>query len=290
VLDYIIHLSAEIIPVFLLAIFFSSLIDHFLPDDYFKTALNFGNEFVQVVLFSILGSLVPICTCGMIPLAIKLNKKGLSWVMLVAFLTAGNANSIPAMLISTTLGTNFVLMRFVVSILFGLLTAYALKLVVRKNYELKLESGCCGHEHDKPSFMKKLWADIKEMSVSFLPWIALAIFLAALMHEYVGDGTCCCYKNWLVPFKESFFSPFIMSVVGFPFYFCAGADVPLAKEFMALGLPFGSILTFMLAAPGINLTSLLVYKKACGFKAAFVYLFMSILVISILGVLINLFQ
>ncbi len=285
-LHYIWHISLELIPVFLIAVFFSSLIDYFLPDDFFSSTLKSKSKILQVIIAALLGSLVPICTCGMIPLAIKLKQKGLSWVMLVAFLTAGNANSIPAMILSSTLGVDFVVYRFIFSILFGILTAYFLEIVVNKDYDIQLISSCCADkDQTKPNFMKKIWLDIKEMSVSFLPWILFAIILAALMHEYL-DINSIVYKT-IEPFKDNAFSAIPMSVIGFPFYFCAGADVPLAQEFTNLMIPFGSIMTFMLAAPGVNLTSLIVYKKAAGIKASVVYILASVFVISVLGVVIK---
>ena len=294
-LEYIYHISLEILPVFLVAVFFSSLIDHFLPDDFFQKTLNQSNEFLAIAFSAVVGSLVPICTCGMIPLVIGLNKKGLNWKLLAAFLTAGNANSIPAMLLTATLSWDFVLWRFIVSVLFGMLTAYGLAFFVREDYSITLEMGCCGHDHGdcchKPKFFQKFIADLKELCFSFLPWIFLAIILAALMHQSLADGSLsmgCCFGNVIAPFKDSFLAPFLTAVIGFPFYFCAGADVPLAKELLLIPLGFGSVITFMLAAPGINLTSFLVYKKAIGIKAATIYLLTSILVISILGVIVNL--
>ena len=273
-----------------MAIFFSSLIDYFLPEDYFSKTLSSGNQLWNLILAATLGSLVPICTCGMIPLAIKLNKKGLNWMLLVAFLTAGNANSIPAMILSSTISYKIMIYRFIVSVIFGILTAYVLSLFVAKDYVLNLEENlghgecetkCC----DKPSFITKLLGDMKEMSISFLPWIFLAIFLAALMHHYVGIDSAI--NSVISPVKDSLISPFFFSIIGFPFYFCAGADVPLAQEFLNLNISFGSVLAFMLAAPGVNLTSLFVYKKAVGLKASLVYLLTSIFVLTILGIIIN---
>jgi uncharacterized membrane protein YraQ (UPF0718 family) len=224
----------------------------------------------------------------MIPLAVKLNKKGLDWMLLVAFLTAGNANSVPAMILSSTISYKFVIYRFFVSVLFGILTAYLLKVFVRKDYAIEIyDSHCHDHCCHKPSFFKKLIDDLKELSVNFLPWICLAIFFAAVMHKYISVDMLV--SNYILPFKDSFISPFILALIGFPFYFCAGSDVPLAREFLNLGLPFGSVLVFMLAAPGVNLTSFFVYKKAVGLKSSLVYLAFSIFVLTILGVLINLY-
>jgi len=57
-------------------------------------------------------------------------------------------------------------------------------------------------------------------------------------------------------------------ILAFPFYFCAGVDVPIIEEMLRLGFSGASVLSFMLAAPGTNLTSLIMYGKLFGIKAA----------------------
>ena len=95
-MTHALHLFAEISPVFLIAIIASSLIDQFISDEALSYIFDRTNDFVGILIASLIGSLIPICTCGMIPLAIKLHEKGLKWKSLTAFLVAGNASSIPS--------------------------------------------------------------------------------------------------------------------------------------------------------------------------------------------------
>ena len=87
----------------------------------------------------------------------------------------------------------------------------------------------------------------------------------------------------LEPISNPLISAALASVIAFPFYFCAGADVPLSQEFLKLGLPIGTIISFMLASPGINLTSFLVYRKAVGLKLALIFTLTSILAAVMIG-------
>ena len=117
-INHALHLFAEILPVFLIAIVASSLIDHYVSDETLQKLFGSSQGFGSVLMASFIGSLIPICTCGMIPLAIKLHEKGLKWPPLVAFLVAGNASSIPALILTAILGWELTALRFVTSVIF----------------------------------------------------------------------------------------------------------------------------------------------------------------------------
>jgi uncharacterized membrane protein YraQ (UPF0718 family) len=226
----------------------------------------------------------------MIPLTVKLHQKKLHWKTLVAFLIAGNACSVPALILTANLSWNLALIRFIASIVFGVFCAYLLGLVAGKNFGLIMHDSsenkptCCEHEH-KSSLSKQVIQDLKEMTSEFLPWILLAILLALGFEYFFGANVVA--KEILSNKTFDFASPIIASVIGFPFYFCAGADIPLSAEFLKLGVATGSVISFMLTAPGVNLTSLLVYQKAIGWKKAWIVILASIFCASVIGIFIN---
>ncbi|MDD9897738.1 MAG: permease [Candidatus Melainabacteria bacterium] len=282
-INHALHLFAEILPVFLIAIVASSLIDHYVSDETLQKIFGSSQGFGSVLMASFIGSLIPICTCGMIPLAIKLHEKGLKWPPLVAFLVAGNASSIPALILTAILGWELTALRFVTSVIFGVLVAYLLVLFAPQDFELELavahhhHDDCCAH---KKSVWQKLGQDIWEISRSFLPWIIVAVLIATYIAS-ISDTDLMA--RMLEPISNPLISAALASVIAFPFYFCAGADVPLSQEFLKLGLPIGTIISFMLASPGINLTSFLVYRKAVGLKLALIFTLTSILAAVMIG-------
>lgn len=283
-LHHALHLLAEILPVFLIAIIASSLIDYYVSDETLQRIFGSGEGFMSVLMASFIGSLIPICTCGMIPLAIKLHEKGLKWPPLVAFLVAGNASSIPALILTAIMGWQITALRFVTSVLFGILVAYLLVLLAPKDFRLDLQvqhhhhdDSCCAH---KKSVWQKLWQDILEISRSFLPWILVAVVIATYISS-ISDTALMA--QLLKPIQNPLLSAALASVIAFPFYFCAGADVPLSQEFIKLGMPIGTIISFMLASPGINLTSFLVYRKAVGLKLTIVFTLASIVAAVMIG-------
>ncbi len=295
--NHALHLLQEILPVFFIAVVASSLLDRFIPDSYIDKVFNQGNEFTNILSASFIGSLLPICTCGMIPLAIKLHEKGLHWKTLCAFLVAGNACSVTALMLTGVMGYQIIWIRLVSSILFGILVTYIIAIFAPKDFKLKLNvednhkhdtehdqvahGTCC--EHKKPIW-KEVLEDIRSMSASFLPWIILAIVIASLVSAQSSDTSLI---NIILQSDNMIISPFIASVIAFPFYFCAGADIPISQELLKMGVPLGTIVSFMLASPGVNLTSLMVYKQAIGWKQAWVLIAVSILSAAGIGIIVT---
>ncbi len=289
-INHSLQLLQEIVPVFLVAVIAASLIDRFLPDNYIEKIFNRGNEFTNILIASFLGSLLPICTCGMIPLAVKLHEKGLHWKTLCAFLVAGNACSVPALILTEVMGYEVMWIRLISSVIFGVLVTYIIAIISPQDFKLQLhakdhhesQDSCC---ENKPSLFSKILADVYSMSVSFLPWILLAIVIASLVSAQSSDTKLI---NIILQSDNIIISPFIASVIGFPFYFCAGADIPISQELFKMGVPLGTIISFMLASPGVNITSLMVYKQAIGWKQAWVLIAVSILSAAGIGIIVSL--
>ncbi len=284
------HILEEILPVFLFAVLVSSVLDQFLPENYVE---RFFKNYNLSTLFSasFLGALVPMCTCGMIPLVIKLVKRGMDWRVLAGFLVAGNACSIPALWLTTVMGYDVVLVRLLASVAYGVLVALALAALAPQNFklELKIYQGdehthesklsCCNEaQHKSKIKFSQVVDDFVIMCKSFLPWIIIAAFIAALFDTYMMKGALQLVQQA---------NPWIAAVVGFPFYFCAGADVPISKELLAAGLPLGTVISFMLASPGINLTSYLVYQRMLGVKNTAYFMGASYLVAVLIGLVLN---
>ncbi len=282
IINQTLHILQEILPVFLFAVIASAVLDRFLPHDYLEKNFSKPN-LLTLTNASFFGALIPLCTCGMIPLVVKLVQRGLNWRILVAFLVAGNACSIPALWLTTVMGYNVVLIRLLASVAYGVLVALVFAWILPKDFSLKLEPSLSLHDCCETkchvSKSKLIFDDIISMCRSFLPWIIVAALIAAIFDVYMMQGA-------LDLVMQS--SPWLSAIVAFPFYFCAGADVPISRELLAVGLPLGTVMSFMLASPGLNLTSLFVYQRCVGWKQAWYFMLVSYLVAVGIGYALNL--
>lgn len=273
-LDY----SVGIIPAFLFALLISAVLTEVIPDSFFEKILS-KKGIIFVIISSIIGALIPLCTCGMIPLASKLQKKGASWLIVISFLTAGNASSITALLLTLVLGFNITAFRFLLSVIFGITVAYIFVYIFKPVSILPNNNTYLNNQLPQS---KRITKEFSGLIIGFGPWVLAAIFLAAIIGRFLSPIYVVSFAG-----AGNFFAPFLFSIIGFPFYFCAGADVPIAKALLEKGAGVGNILAFMTAAPGVNLTSFLIYQRWLGLKSAIQYLVISALICGILGLLVN---
>ena len=275
----IIGYSIDIIPAFLFALLLSAILAEILPDIFFEKVLS-QKGFFLIILASIVGAFIPLCTCGMIPLASKLEKKGTPWPVVISFLTSGNASSITSITLTLVLGFKITFLRFLFAVLFGIIVAYVFSLFFKplENTENKINAEAL-HATSLPG---KISQEFFSLLVSFGPWVLAAVFIAALISIYLKPADVIKIAG-----TSNFMSPFLLSLSGFPFYFCAGTDVPVAKVLLDKGASLGSVLAFMTSAPGINLTSFLIYQRWIGIKSAVIYLMISFLVCGIMGLVMN---
>lgn len=273
-LDY----SVGIIPAFLFALLISAVLAEIIPDSFFEKILS-KKGIIFVIISSIVGALIPLCTCGMIPLASKLQKKGTSWLIVISFLTAGNASSITALILTLVLGFNLTAFRFLFSVIFGIIIAYIFVYIFKPVSILPNGNALLNNQL---SLSKRISKEFSGLIISFGPWVLAAIFLAAIIGRFLSPIYVVSFAG-----AGNFFAPFLFSIIGFPFYLCAGTDVPIAKALLEKGAGIGSILAFMTAAPGVNLTSFLIYQRWLGIKNAIIYLTISAIVCGILGFIAN---
>ena len=320
-IEHFIHILLEILPVFFVAVICSSLIEVYLPDGYFEkiglVTLAGANSswkilqflsyhlrlFLMIFVSAFLGALIPICTCGMIPLALGLYRKQLDWKIILAFLLAGNACSVPALILNYGIfGLEITAYRLLMAVAFAILVTYVFifsgEAKIADFIALKLApSGssasehCCPDDHHHETHatvyehkigINEVLAHIREDLIAaikqFLPWILLSVALASLLHFNYESLTA-----FQALVTNKYLAPWIFSLIAFPFYFCAGADIPMSQEFLNMGVPIGAVLAFMTASPSVNLTTVFVYKQAFGLKAAIYLTVISVLVIALLS-------
>src|SRR5512132_905155 len=133
--------AIEIVPFFLLAILIGAWIEEYVSE---RTITRFltGGRPATMLLASTTGAVIPLCTCGMVPLAVSLRRRGSDLKHTFAFLTAGASVSVPVLFLTwKVLGGPWALVRFAVSVLFGLAVGYAAVRALRSVADRSAEAG-----------------------------------------------------------------------------------------------------------------------------------------------------
>ncbi|MFI3229283.1 MAG: permease, partial [Bacillota bacterium] len=116
-----------------------------------------GNSFVAVVKASVVGVPLPLCSCGVVPMALYLGKNGASKGATVSFLTSTPQTGVDSIIATTgMLGGFFAAFRAIVAFISGIIAGCVTNLFCRKDKDsfsenIKIESSCCcgGAEEEK---------------------------------------------------------------------------------------------------------------------------------------------
>jgi uncharacterized membrane protein YraQ (UPF0718 family) len=270
------HYSVEVIPALAIGFFLSGLAHEFIPQRWVDD--NLGKPGIRPILISTLvGTLLPICCWGSLPLAIGFYKKGARLGPVLAFLIATPATSISALLVTyNILGLKFAIFIFFAVIIMGVAMgivgnnlAYTRKIDIVKDVcpHCRVEGGTCGHKTDTlcrmKSVLKYAYIDMpKEIGRETVYGIVLAAAVAA----YVPLGALVTKYLW------GAWGYIFTLIFGLTTYICSTATVPLADALVKQGLSIGAAMVLMLAGPVTSYGTILVMKKEFGGKILFVYL------------------
>lgn len=285
--------SIEIVPYFFLALVIGALIEEYVSE---RTIARFltGTRPGTMLLASITGAVIPLCTCGMVPLAVSLRRRGSDLKHTFAFLTAGAAFSVPVLFLTwKVLGGEWALVRLVTSVVFGLAVGYvavwALRGVAARSAESPA-SPTLGHvaadfgdaAHDvaeiRPpriaSVVRRLRGQVKE----YFPWVVVSLAIAAIVDVLVP-------RHWVhVLYGErTAAGALLAALTGIPFYFCSGAELPLVKELLTKEMGASSATSMLLAVPIVNILTFGVVGRWLGPRGAFFYLALCVVSAAVIG-------
>ena len=272
--------AIEIVPFFLLAVFLGSLLEEFVSERTIGRFLT-GRQPGTMLLASVTGALIPLCTCGMVPLAVSLRRRGGDLKHTFAFLTAGATVSVPVLLLTwKVLGAEWMLVRLLASVLFGLLVGYAGIGVLRGSAAEPLPGASPEASPNPParsraaSVWRRFWGQMKE----YFPWVIASLALAAVVDGLVS-------RHWIhVLYGQKMVAGSLLaSLSGMPFYFCSGAELPLVRELLEKGMGTGPATAMLLAVPIVNILTFGVVARWLGARGAVAYLALCVASSALLG-------
>ncbi|MFN3966084.1 MAG: permease [Endomicrobiia bacterium] len=284
------HYSIEVLPAIVIGFLVSGIIHEFLPQDFADRYLN-KKGILPILYVTIVGTILPVCCFGSLPIAVGFRKKGMPLGPVLAFLIATPATSITAILVTLKLfGPLFTVYLCISVILMGLVIGMIGNFLTYPEVkEISEECPMCnegkhtGHFHHSKNIFQRLssvlyfgFIDLpKEIGIELITGIVLAAIVAAV------NPIQTLMKNYLFGFYGYLFA----LVVGVLMYICATASVPFAHALVNQGLNIGAGLTLLLIGPITSYGTILVIRKEFGIKILLIYLGIICLSSLILGYL-----
>jgi uncharacterized protein len=235
-----------------------------------------GRGFGPVLKAALLGVPLPLCSCGVIPVAASFRRHGASRAATTSFLLSTPQTGIDSILVTyALLGTAFAIYRPIVALATGLLGGLLVMAFAGSNgshgngVEEKPEchESCCSGEGAGTNVACRA---LKYGFVTLPRDIGLPLLVGVVI---AGAITAFVPANQWKPYLGGgVLSIVLMMALGIPLYVCASASVPIAAGLIHLGASPGAVLAFLIAGPASNASTIATVWKLLGRRTVFLYL------------------
>jgi len=223
----------------------------------------------SVVRSTALGVPLPLCSCGVVPVAASLKKEGASSGAVVGFLVSTPTSGVDSILATYALiGGAYAVIRIIGSFVLGIAAGAAASIGTRDGQTVTAPTPSArprGAKRSNPlvdglayGFGEMLGAIARPLAIGILLGGVITYLVpATFVTKYVGTGL------W---------SYLVMLAVGLPLYVCASGSIPLAAAFIALGISPGAALVFLIVGPATNAATFTVVLQMLGRRVLIIYL------------------
>lgn len=272
------HYFIEMAPALAIGFLLSGIVHEFIPDRWINKHL--GGKGVKGVLWATLvGTLVPVCCWGCLPIAVSFRKKGASLGPILAMLIATPATSINALIITAKLlGLKFAVYLFFSVILIGLIAGLiGNRIKIKKT--LTDNDNCNCHEKNfdsskiipaKRNFISRVVSVLKFAYIQMPKDIGKETLLGLALAASVGSIMPIGY--WVKHYLAGSFGYLFALIFGLLMYICATMGVPLVDALIKQGMDKGAGFVLLLVGPITSYGTILVLRKEFGMKVLLIYL------------------
>ena len=289
-------------PYILFGLLFAGILHELVPDSIVTKHLGKDNV-SSVVKSTLFGIPLPVCSCGVIPLATSIKKSGASKGATLSFLISTPITGVDSILATYGIfGWIFTLYRVVTSMIIAMLAGILTNIFDKDtsptsagsvtNQTLRVDTGSTStvgfstfkpvgassisalntqaKENDKSSKKFSFLTALKYAFITLLGDIAKPLFWGLLLGALI---TVAIPENLAELLKENaWLSYLIVIAIAVPMYVCATASLPIAAGLMLSGVSAGAAFVFLSAGPATNTVTIGVVKKMLGSKSLFIYL------------------
>ena len=287
----LIELSNAMAPYILFGLIFAGILHELVPQSLVTKHLGKG-DISSVVKSTLFGIPLPVCSCGVIPLATSIKKSGASKGSTLSFLISTPITGVDSILATYGIfGWIFTLYRIVSSMFIAMVAGILINIFDKEEKKVpkfSLSSEANSFKPKMNSFssftLKKeskpepktklnkfsLTRALRYTFITLLGDIAKPLFWGLMLGAAISVAIPEDLSNIL---SEYTWISYIVAVgIAVPMYVCATASLPIAAALMLSGVSAGAAFVFLSAGPATNIVTIGVVKKMLGSRSVYIYL------------------
>jgi len=259
-------------PYLLVGFLVAGLLSVFIRPEIVERHLG-GKGLWQVVKAAVFGVPLPLCSCGVIPVAASLRRHGAGAGATTSFLISTPQTGVDSIMVTLSLlGPVFAIFRPVVAFLSGLLGGFLVNLfgyekgAGEERHPTCTAECCSGARDNKNSVVRALTYGFVTLPRDIHKALIIGILIAGVISALIPED----YLSGVL--GGGIVSMLIMMAIGIPVYVCATASVPIAAALIAKGVSPGAALVFLMTGPATNAATITTVWHIMGKRIAAIYL------------------
>ncbi len=230
----------------LLGLIGAALIEAYMPQAATRW-LSGGPRLVQAFKGMLVGTPMPICSCGVLPVYRSLVQRGVSGTAALALLVAAPEIGIDSLVLSFQfLGQSVTWARLACAAVLALVVGYFVG-ARAEPFPAALAGEGSQAAIAAPRGLSALRRGFLETWGRLGPWILFGLAAAVLVEPWISTEWAASVPPWL--------QVVVLCAIGMPTYICATAATPLAAVLLAKGFAPGAVIAFLLTGPATNWTT-----------------------------------
>ncbi len=272
-------LFLETAPPLLIGVIGAGVIEAFLPDVAMRWLAR-GSSFSQALRGVLVGTPMPVCSCGVLPIYRALIVKGVPATAAMALLVSAPEIGIDSLVLSLPLlGLNTTLARLVCALILALAIGWFVGRLARQDQAAVPELQTAARPNPGLAGIAR---GLFETWGHLGPWILLGLFATVFIEPFMTTQATAWVRS-IAPWQQVI----VLTLIGMPSYICATAATPFAALLLVSGFSPGAVLAFLLTGPATNWTTFMALRKLHSTRVAVSFALTALLVTFALGVAVN---
>lgn len=276
------EMVVEMAPYLLLGFAIAGMLHRFIRQSWIERTLG-KRSLGSIVTASLVGVPMPLCSCGVVPVAASLHSRGASKGATASFLTSTPQTGVDSIVATYgMMGSVFAIYRVVVAFVSGI----AIGALINSTSSDKPNASAtpstpASDEH--PTWRASISYAFRDLPQDIGTNLLIGFLLAGLI-------TALAPENILSQIPGGIYSSILLTtLIATPLYVCSTGSIPLAIALIHSGLPVSSALVLLIAGPATNAATIATMKKVLGGKETFLYVASIVLASWIAAIVFHLF-
>ena len=280
-------LCVEMAPYLLLGMLVSGLISIFIKKNMVLKQIGSKN-FKSILKSTLFGIPLPLCSCGVIPVAATLRESGASKGSTTSFLVSTPQTGIDSIFLTYgMLGPVFALFRPLAALVSGVFSGMIINTLDDEEHHHKSNSDDTLNKEIplKERMVSGLKYGFLTLPADIVVPLLQGLIVAAVIAVFIPPNLIADYFS-----GNSYAIYIMMLLVSLPIYVCATASIPIAVALMAdQGITAGAVFVFLMAGPATNASSIAVIKNILGKRTLYYYISLIACTSVIFGIILDTF-